>query len=485
MQIGGKCSVHPICFLTAFAGVWLAIAALAVPAAAQPPEFEYMHVAVPAEPQALSAADRTSLEQQQQALFNRMLDNPADLNVGFAYADVSARLGDNEAAVTALERMLLYRPDLASIDLELGTLYFRMGSFEIAQTYFQKALANHPSPEVAARAQRYLGATASHELPYRITGQVLIGAEYQSDANVAPASPFIQSTFGPIPLASQFLKKAAPSVFASGSILYSYDLGTQNRDTFEVGSTAFVNHYFDLGRLDVDFGELTAGPRFRFPDTALPWANSASLKPYAIVDEAGLGEKQYFYTFGTGLEGTTILGRDLVAKAIFEFRQKKFSDAPDRPLSKGLSGSDKLVWLTLSKPVTANSALGLEFGYLDQGTRYAFYANKSYALGASYRVRYADPTGKQPLPWQTAFYANHIWSYYGAPDPCCVSSSAPFSFSPSTRRDGIWRIGISQSFPVTATTSLVLQLQRDIVSSNLQLYGYTSNSALLGAQIRF
>ena len=39
--------------------------------------------------------------------------------------------------------------------------------------------------------------------------------------------------------------------------------------------------------------------------------------------------------------------------------------------------------------------------------------------------------------------------------------------------------------PITNDVSVVMQLQRDIVSSNVALYHYTSNSALLGAQIRF
>ena len=36
-----------------------------------------------------------------------------------------------------------------------------------------------------------------------------------------------------------------------------------------------------------------------------------------------------------------------------------------------------------------------------------------------------------------------------------------------------------------STSFIVLQLQRDIVSSNLPLYSYTSNSILIGPQIRF
>src|SRR5215510_9622780 len=87
------------------------------------------------------AADRATLQSRKDTLFQQMLREPANLDITFAYADVSAKLGDNEAAVAALERMLLFNPGLARVQLELGALYFRMGSYEIARTYFDKALA--------------------------------------------------------------------------------------------------------------------------------------------------------------------------------------------------------------------------------------------------------------------------------------------------------------------------------------------------------
>ena len=64
---------------------------------------------------------------------------------------MAAKLGDNEAAVSALERMLLFNPNLPRVQLELGALYFRMGSFEIARSYFEKAAAANPPPEVRGR----------------------------------------------------------------------------------------------------------------------------------------------------------------------------------------------------------------------------------------------------------------------------------------------------------------------------------------------
>jgi tetratricopeptide (TPR) repeat protein len=85
--------------------------------------------------QLISGQDRAQLTAEQDKLFQQMLREPGNLDVAFAYASVSARLGDNEAAVTALERMLLFNPNLPRIDLELGALYFRMGSFDLAGDY--------------------------------------------------------------------------------------------------------------------------------------------------------------------------------------------------------------------------------------------------------------------------------------------------------------------------------------------------------------
>jgi tetratricopeptide (TPR) repeat protein len=107
-----------------------------------------------------AATDPAALQAKKEALFQQMLHEPANLDVTFAYAHVSAQLGDNEAAVAALERMLSFNPNLPRVDLELGVLYFRMRLVEVARTYFDLALSFNPPPEVVARINKYL--TAIH-----------------------------------------------------------------------------------------------------------------------------------------------------------------------------------------------------------------------------------------------------------------------------------------------------------------------------------
>ena len=425
-------------------------------------------------------SDRAALEKRKDELFQQMLANPANLDVVFAYADVSAQLGDNEAAVSALEQMLLFNPKLPRVDLELGALYFRMGSFDVARSYFQKAAAYNPPPDVQQRIDQYMVLIARETAPDRLTGYVFFGAQYQSDANIAPASSMIVSPVGPVLLNDQFVKMSDWDIFANGSLLYTYDLGTQAHDTLEVGATGLVNHYMQVGRLDLDFGEVTVGPRFRFPELPDTIATAATVKPYAIFNEVGLGEHQYFWTYGGGFETTGVVAGDIALRAAFEFREKTFTNAPDRPLSTGLSGNDKLLAVQASKPITANSALTLEFDYVDQHTKFAYYANQSYAGAATYHIRYDSPADWLPFPMETSAYVNRLISNYDAPDPCCITGSGL-----STRHDRRWRFGIIQGMQVTDNIELIVQVERSIVSSNLSLYGYTSNSVVLGPQIRF
>ena len=442
--------------------------------------------------QEVSPDERTRLQAQKDELFQRMLRNPSDLDATFSYADVSARLGDNEAAVSALERMLLFNPDLPRVQLELGALYFRMGSFEIARTYFEKALAANPPAEVRARIDRYLAQISTQSAPQQFTGFLFYGAQYQSDANIAPGSPLIHSPIGDVLLNSQFVKQADGNAFLTGSALYSYDLGTQSRDTIEVTGTGFLNHYFHIGRLDLALGEVTAGPRFNFNEP-VTGVTSASVKPYLILNEVGLGGNQYFNTYGVGIEAPTVAMLDFRVKPIFEFRQKNFTNAADRPLSRGLQGSDKLASLLVDKPITDNSNLTLEFDYLRQDTRLNFYANDSYAFSGAYRIRYDDPTGFFRLPWETTAFLSRSYGEYDGADPCCVTGTTLVATSGglvaastfSERHDKRWRFGVTQSFQILDNLAVVVQLQRDIVSSNLSLYQYTSNTVLAGPQIRF
>jgi tetratricopeptide (TPR) repeat protein len=465
--------------------------------------------------QELTPAERAALEARKEALFQQLLRSPSNLDVTFAYADVAAKLGDNEGAVSALERMLLFNPNLPRVQLELGALYFRMGSYAISRSYFEKVLAANPPPDVRERVDAYLDQIERASSNQHFGGIVFGGVQYQSDANLAPASPLIASAIGSVLLNSQFVKGADENFFIGGNALYSYDLGTQNKDTLEVTGTGSANRYITFTRLDLDIAELTAGPRFNFPNP-LPNVSAASLKPYAIVNDVSLGQAQYFHTLGVGGEATALAWQDWRFKGVFEFRDENFDDAlPYRPESRYLNGTDKLVSLFINKPITTAPAsdLTLEFDFLDQDTRRVpttyvllppnpttgfpglttgpfaenYYANDTYAISLSYHVHYDDPIGYLHLPWDTTFFGSYAHSDYDAPDPCCITGIGPASGFQlyGDQRANHWRFGVTQSVQVLRNVAVVLQLQRDVLGSNLGIYSYTSDSVTIGPQVKF
>ena len=52
-------------------------------------------------------------------------------------AAAAVTVGDLEGAISALERLLLIDGDNPDVQLELGVLYFRLGSMEAARSYLQ------------------------------------------------------------------------------------------------------------------------------------------------------------------------------------------------------------------------------------------------------------------------------------------------------------------------------------------------------------
>ncbi len=91
--------------------------------------------------QADGQPDRHTLAAAQARLLTAVLREPKNFDLTFEYVRVSSALGDYEGAIGALERVLAFAPNLARADFELGTLYFRLGSYDNAIHYFKAAAA--------------------------------------------------------------------------------------------------------------------------------------------------------------------------------------------------------------------------------------------------------------------------------------------------------------------------------------------------------
>ena len=98
--------------------------------------------------------EQTDLEREK--IFASLIDDPTNLDLLFKYANLSIILGDLEAAIGVFEQMLIYKPDLPRIKLELGVLYFRLGAFASAKRYLDDIENYDPPKEVQEKVSVFL-----------------------------------------------------------------------------------------------------------------------------------------------------------------------------------------------------------------------------------------------------------------------------------------------------------------------------------------
>ncbi|MDP1749329.1 MAG: tetratricopeptide repeat protein [Reyranella sp.] len=89
--------------------------------------------------------------------FQETLRKPADPATLVGFAEIAIRVGDLEGAISALDRLLLIDGDQPDVKLELGVLYFRLGSFEAARNYLEEArTSGRASAAVKDRAAAFI-----------------------------------------------------------------------------------------------------------------------------------------------------------------------------------------------------------------------------------------------------------------------------------------------------------------------------------------
>ncbi|MCA0302281.1 MAG: tetratricopeptide repeat protein [Proteobacteria bacterium] len=113
--------------------------------------------AAPAAPK-VTAADRAAYN----AAFQESLRNPIDPPTLVRYAEAALKIGDLEGAIAALERLLLVDGENPEVKLELGVLYFRLGSMEAAKSYLQGVTGSRrASADQKAKAESYIKQTGT------------------------------------------------------------------------------------------------------------------------------------------------------------------------------------------------------------------------------------------------------------------------------------------------------------------------------------
>lgn len=282
--------------------------------------------------------DAQELQAEYDALFEQLFRDPADLDVTFRYAEVSALLGNFEAAVSALERMLLFNPDLPRVRLELGVLYFRLGSFALAPTYLTRALEAEEIPsEVQARVEVFLAEIDRRLSPHQFSGSIYSGLRYQTNANSGPSSTAVRANSLDATLSEQFTEKSDPNAFVSGNVRYLFDTQTQAGTVWETNGFFYATEQQDEDQVELVLFAVDAGPRAALPSDVLP---GTFIRPYATADQIFLGDSHFLQSVGIGVTVTKAYPGNASTEVDFRFRLRDFDSSSANTTATGQNGSE-------------------------------------------------------------------------------------------------------------------------------------------------
>ncbi len=400
-----------------------------------------------------SAQTSTDFAGSLNPLFQRDLAQPSDLNT-LQYA-AYASADDIESAIGTCEQLLFYNPALSKIRFELGVLYFRLGSYEMARGYFKSALEQQDMPPDLRRRTEDLLSDVDKQLQTdRFTGFVQTGLGYQTNPGGGPGPQTVLASGRSFD--SRFFAKGDGNWFGAFAVNYVHDFEDQRGDTFEatvVGYDAqqFSQHQFDIGTI-----ELRAGPRFVLTPGS-PYA--VSIKPYVIATGSLLADTAYSGGAGGGLTLHANVG-NVALDPYAEVVRQSFRNSAFYPLASNLSGSLSTVGLRASGPIV--SGLGWQ-------TQTVFGHSSAAFSPDSYDVYAADLW----LPWTFSFLGDgRIWVLtpiagfshwqYHAPDPAIDPNTTP--------RTNEWRAGLGLDVPIWNKIYMSMLVQYRSDTSNVAAF---------------
>ncbi len=249
--------------------------------------------------------DEATLRQKQAEQFAAMFAEPDNLDLMYAYALTSVRLRDYEAAISTLERILIFRPDTPRIEVELGAAYYRIGSYTIARFYFEEAKDDPTTPpELIVRSDAFLAEIDNRTQTSSFNGSASMNMIVTSNANNGPESRFVDLSGFLVRLdGTNVTSQADIGASVNLQATHIYDLQGMNEDTWRTNVSLYSARYESTKAGAADVAVLRTGPQLGLDDDR----HGPKIRPYVEVDHVRSSEDALYSTVGVGAEFTNTL----------------------------------------------------------------------------------------------------------------------------------------------------------------------------------
>ncbi len=417
--------------------------------------------------QAITTTQATQFDYD--ALFQQMYQRPADLDVSFKFAEQAVARGDYEAAIGALERMLFFNPNLPRVKLELGVLYLKLGSYELARSYFLDAIKGPVPDEIRGQVNAYLAQIDRRMSAWDYSAFVQTGLRYQTNANVGPNDLLVRALGQDAILDSAFGKRPDWNAFQTAAASVGYKLNTRG-DVMEASILALGTQQFRLSQFNLGLIEVVAGPRIAI-------GQNASVKFYGIGDMVWLGDANYFNAAGGGVSARSTIGDLGFIEGFVEGRHRAFFNSVNFPTAADQTGDFLSSGVVTDVRLTSHLRGTTRIGFDQNQAIFAYNSYKRYSIDFAFPYDFVLPIFGRPHQFVIAPTLGFSWANYAAPNAI---------IDPTTlRNDSEQRYGAIFDAQIYDNVGLRTQIQYSKIESSLPNYR-TSNFAVgLGPTVRF
>ncbi len=257
----------------------------------------------------VAADEEQALRVEQRQQFAAMFEAPDDVELMFKYALTSVRLQDYEAAITTLERILIYNPNLPRVKVELGASYFRIGSYPVAKFYFEEVINDATaSSDLKERVQAYIDEIDKRTRKSYLTGRIGIDTIFTTNANFGPEDRDAVFLGVPVTLLGANVTSQTDVGFGLvGQVSHIYDLSSANGEVWRSDLAFSAVRFADTPSGATDVGVIRTGPRLSLDDDRY----GPKIRPYLEVSHVRFAKTPLQTTIGGGFELTNTLNQSM------------------------------------------------------------------------------------------------------------------------------------------------------------------------------
>ena len=399
--------------------------------------------------------DISDLRAEQARLFDRLIEEPDNLDLMFQYSKLSIRLEDYEAAISTLERMLIYRQDLSRVRLELGVAYFRLGSYAASELYFDQVLADPKTPDqVKQNIQPFKETIAGRTQRSQWSALGTVGITYATNATQGPDSDQVLLNVGGVPQFANLISGQSESDTGLRVVLnvsHIYDLQQPNDDFWRTDVNLFGLKYFDSDEGDISLIRLRTGPRLSLDEQQF----GPKLRPYFEAQYLTSQNHGLFGAFGIGAEFSDTLSPEFSVFADFGARYRNyFRGEFDREDNASFYTAGGVAWIPDRDVILRATAL-TEYDLADGGEN----SSAEFGLRVSGELQYDSGVDWVDRKWSTSGFLEGRLRFFEDADPI---------IDPNTIRDDFdLRSGIRQVFALKDGFGIQLDVDALMRESNI------------------